>query len=79
MAVISEMLSRTLTLGIKNGTTATGEDKIKNYNYTHINLEATDEALHTTAVNIGSLMANDLKKVFCTEKNLLTSGTNGAN
>lgn len=72
MSSINKVLvNRTITLALQDGTNASGTTVIKNRTFNCINPEATEEDMHNTATQLGSLMKNTVGSVYFSEKSLL--------
>lgn len=76
MAVTSSLVNRTLILALNNGTTVSGNAKIKNRSFTNINPECDDAAMFDTASVLAGLMSNTLNSVYFNEKSLLSNVEN---
>jgi len=71
MSVNKVFVSRTITLALQGEASESGSTVVKNRTFNCINPDATEEAMHNTATQLGSLMKNAVGNVYFSEKSLL--------
>ncbi|MCQ2381320.1 MAG: DUF1659 domain-containing protein [Acidaminococcaceae bacterium] len=71
MSINITLVSKKLQLMLNNGVSDSGSARTITKSVAHINPEATDEELMSTAEALGTLFANSTVSIYHVEKNLL--------
>lgn len=68
MAIVKNPMSKNLVVNAEAGIAANGSVKIKAYNFSGVNQEATDENVYAVGVALGGLIQGDTDSIYVVEK-----------
>lgn len=68
MAVVQEVIRRSLVINVEDGFNADGSVKTKTRTYSEIKETASIESLHATGNALASLMANTLSSIMLSDR-----------